>query len=60
MAIHTLAVGVLAALRMYASCISCLAEVVALKCRCTWLRRCFDAEDEFRTEDMANRKDMMY
>jgi hypothetical protein len=52
---HTLPVGVLAALKMYASCISCLAEVVAEKCRCTWESRCFDAVEEFRREDMAVR-----
>jgi len=50
--IITLAVGVLDAARMYASWISCLAEVVALKCRCTCDNRCADAE-EFRREDMA-------
>ena len=55
----TLPVGVRDALRMYASWISCLAEVVALKCRWTWVRRCFDADEELRIDDMANRKDMM-
>jgi hypothetical protein len=48
----TFAVGVLDAERMYASWISCLAEVVALKCRCTCDSRCADAEG-FRREDMA-------
>ena len=48
----TFAVGVLDAERMYASWISCLAEVVALKCRCTCDSRWADAE-EFRREDMA-------
>ena len=51
----TLPVGVLEALKMYASCISCLAEVVAEKCRCTWDSRCFDAVEGFRREDMAVR-----
>jgi hypothetical protein len=40
---------------MYASCTSCLAEVVAEKCRCTWDNLCFDALEEFRREDMAVR-----
>lgn len=59
---HTFPVGVLAALKMYASCISCLAEVVAEKCRWTWESRCFEAVVEFRREDMAVRavrKDIM-
>lgn len=43
---------------MYASWISCLAEVVALKCRWTCVRRCFDTEEEFLADDMANRRDM--
>jgi hypothetical protein len=51
----TLPVGVLEALNMYASCTSCLAEVVAEKCRCNWDSRCFDAVGEFRREDMAVR-----
>jgi hypothetical protein len=38
---------------MYASCISCLAEVEAEKCRWTWDSRCFEAGEEFRREDMA-------
>jgi hypothetical protein len=52
---HTFAVGVLEALKMYASCISCLAEVVEEKCRWTWESRCFEAVEEFRREDMAVR-----
>ena len=44
---------------MYASWISFLAEAVALKCRCTCDNRCFEAAEEFLTEDMAYRRDMM-
>jgi hypothetical protein len=51
-------VGVLDALRMYASCISLLAEVVALKCRLTCDNRCFEEAEALLTEDMANRRDM--
>jgi hypothetical protein len=56
--VHTFAVGVLDALRMYASWISFFAEVVALKCRWTCDNRCFEAAEEFLTEDMAYRRDM--
>jgi hypothetical protein len=52
-------VGVLDALRIYASWISCRAEVVALKCLCTWDKRNFEVVDEFLTEDMAYRKDIL-
>jgi hypothetical protein len=47
----TFAVGVLEA-EIMASCISCLAGVVALKCRWTWESLCFGV---FRREDMAVR-----
>jgi hypothetical protein len=56
---HTFAVGVLDALRMYASWISCLAEIVALKCRRICDNRCFEAEEGFRNEDMEYRRDMI-
>lgn len=55
----TFAVGVLAALKMYASWICRLAEGVALKWRWTWDKRCFEAEEELLREDMAERRDMM-
>ena len=56
---QTFAVGVLDALKMYASWISLLAEVVALKCRWTCDNRCFEAAEGFLMEDMAYRRDMM-
>lgn len=56
---YTFAVGVLEALKMYASWISLFAEVVALKCRWTCDNRCFEAAEEFLTVDAANRRDMM-
>lgn len=51
--------GVLDALRIYASCISCLAKEVALKCRWTCDNLCLEATDEFLKEDMAYRKDIV-
>jgi hypothetical protein len=44
---------------MYASWISFLAAVVALKCRWTCDNRCFEAAEEFLTEDMAYRRDII-
>lgn len=44
--------GVLEAARMYASCISCLTEAVALKWRWTWFSLCVEA-GEFLIADMA-------
>ena len=44
---------------MYASWISRLAEVVALKCRWTCDSLSFEAAEEILTEDMAYRSDMM-
>lgn len=52
-------VGVLEALRIYASWISFLAEVVALKWRWTCDNRCFEEAAGFLAEDMANRRDML-
>jgi hypothetical protein len=54
----TLAVGVLEALIMYASWISCLAAPVVLKCLDTWATRWLEALEACR-EDMAMRTDMM-
>jgi hypothetical protein len=55
----TFAVGVLDALRIYASLISCRAEVVALKCLWTWDKRNLDADEGLLMEDMAYRKDIL-
>ena len=51
--------GVLDALRIYASWISCRAEGVVVKCRWTWDRRSLEAVDGVRREDMAYRRDMV-
>ncbi len=50
----TFAVGVLEALIMYASWISCLAARLVLKCLDTWATRWVEAD----REDMAMRSDM--
>lgn len=51
--------GVLDALRIYASWISRFAEAVALKWRWTCDNLCFEAVEEFLRDDMANRRDML-
>jgi hypothetical protein len=44
---------------MYASWITCLAEVVALKCRWTCDNLCFEAVEGFLSDDIAYRKDIL-
>ena len=51
--------GVLEALRIYASWISCRAEAVALKCLWTWDSRTFEVADGLLIEDMAYRRDIL-
>jgi hypothetical protein len=56
---HTFVVGVLEALRMYASWISCLDVADALKCRWTCDNLCFEAVEEVRNKDIVFRIDIL-